>query len=73
VETLAISIPQLVQLPLISCKVNAWFVHANKSTLGIATLKVIKNSWSIAILELPYFRLQNNLHNSQKIAATDSN
>ncbi len=38
-KTLAISIPQLVlKLPLISCKVNAWFAHANESSLDIAIL-----------------------------------
>jgi hypothetical protein len=65
-ETLAIGIPQFLATAAYFLQSECLFPHANESTLGIATLKVIKNSWSIAILELPYFRLQNNLHNSKK-------
>jgi hypothetical protein len=51
-ETLAIGIPQSILATATHfLQSECLFAHANESTLGIATLKVIKNSWSIAILE----------------------
>jgi hypothetical protein len=34
-----------------SSKVNAWFAHANESTLGVAVFQMIQNSWSTATHE----------------------